>query len=88
MYFLEKKNVPVKSHSSVISMEQLELLREFSGNIDKYAEIVDKFNNVEKKKKKGLKKVVKKESTEEKKVKEKAPQKKEKKETKNKKKEE
>ncbi len=78
MYFLEKKNVPVKSHSSVISMEQLELLREFSGNIDKYAKIVDKFNNVEKKKKKGLKKVVKKESTEEKKeIKEKAPQKKE-----------
>jgi len=78
IYFLEKKNIPVKSHSSVISMEQLELLREFSGNIDKYTKIVDKFNNVEKKKKKELKKVVKKESTEEKKeIKEKAPQEKE-----------
>ena len=92
MYFLEKKDIPVKSHSSVISMEQLELLREFSTNIDKYAKLVDKFNNIEKKKKKGSKKVVTKESTEEKNVKkemkEEVPEIKPKKEPKIKKKEE
>jgi translation initiation factor IF-2 len=71
MFFLEKKDVPVKSHSSVISMEQLELLREFSSSIEKYSKIVDEFNNIGKKKKKKLKKVVKEESTKEKKVKEK-----------------
>ncbi len=71
MFFLEKKDIPVKSHSSVISMEQLELLREFSGSIEKYSKIVDEFNNIEKRKKKESKKVVKKESTKEKKVKEK-----------------
>ena len=32
MYFLEKVNLPVKSHSSVISVDQLELLREFAAN--------------------------------------------------------
>jgi len=71
MFFLEKKDIPVKSHSSVISMEQLELLREFSGSIEKYSKIVDEFNNIGKKKKKESKKVVKEESTKEKKVKEK-----------------
>ncbi len=44
MFFLEKKNVPVKSHSSVISMEQLELLREFSQNQDKYQKLINEFN--------------------------------------------
>ncbi|MFH2108524.1 MAG: translation initiation factor IF-2 [Chrysiogenia bacterium] len=32
MYFLEKINLPVKSHSSVITVDQLELLRELSAN--------------------------------------------------------
>ncbi len=32
MYFLEKVNLPVKSHSSVISVDQLELLREFAAD--------------------------------------------------------
>ncbi len=68
MFFLEKKDIPVKSHSSVISMEQLELLREFSSGIEKYSKIVDEFNNIGKKK---SKKVVKEESAKEKKVKEK-----------------
>ena len=44
MFFLEKKNVPVKSHSSAVTMEQLELLRDFAGNLDKYAGIVKEFN--------------------------------------------
>ena len=51
MFFLKKKSVPVKSHSSVISMEQLELLREFSKNMNKFSDIVDEFNQSEKKKK-------------------------------------
>jgi len=32
MFFLEKINLPVKSHSSVITGDQLELLREFASN--------------------------------------------------------
>ncbi|MBN2400537.1 MAG: translation initiation factor IF-2 [Candidatus Aminicenantes bacterium] len=32
MYFLEKVKLPVKSHSSVISVDQLELLREFAAS--------------------------------------------------------
>ncbi len=47
MFFLEKLNVPVKSHSSVISMEQLELLREFSNNQGKFKKIVDEFDGIE-----------------------------------------
>jgi translation initiation factor IF-2 len=35
MFFLEKVNLPVKSHSSVITVEQLELLREFAANSEK-----------------------------------------------------
>jgi len=35
MQFLEKINLPVKSHSSVISGEQLELLREFAASPEK-----------------------------------------------------
>jgi translation initiation factor IF-2 len=35
MFFLEKIKLPVKSHSSVITVEQLELLREFAANPEK-----------------------------------------------------
>ncbi|MEI6613834.1 MAG: hypothetical protein WCL37_02970, partial [Chrysiogenales bacterium] len=35
MFFLEKVNLPVKSHSSVITVEQLELLREFAASSEK-----------------------------------------------------
>jgi translation initiation factor IF-2 len=35
MYFLEKVNLPVKSHSSVITGDQLELLREFAASPEK-----------------------------------------------------
>jgi hypothetical protein len=41
MFFLEKNNVPVKSHSSAVTMEQLELLRDFSQNIDKFKHVTD-----------------------------------------------
>jgi translation initiation factor IF-2 len=52
MFFLEKLNVPVKSHSSVISMDQLEMLREFSNEKDnKYPDIRAEFNRIEKEKK-------------------------------------
>jgi len=51
MFFLHKKNVPVKSHSSVISMEQLELLREFSHNQDKYSKLLEEFKQSASKKK-------------------------------------
>jgi hypothetical protein len=37
MYFLEKINLPVKSHSSVITVDQLELLRELSESPKKIA---------------------------------------------------
>ena len=49
MFFLEKKSIPVKSHSSVISMEQLELLREFanvkdkSGTVDSFGFTIEVF---------------------------------------------
>jgi translation initiation factor IF-2 len=43
MFFLDKKKIPVKSHSSVITMEQLELLREFSKNQEKYSAIIQEF---------------------------------------------
>ena len=49
MFFLEKKNIPVKSHSSAISMEQLELLREFSEKPDSYPDIMKAFNQLSKK---------------------------------------
>jgi len=55
MFFLEKQGIPVKSHSSVINMEQLELLREFSGNKDKYSAIISDFNRIEREKKKKTK---------------------------------
>jgi translation initiation factor IF-2 len=56
MFFLEKKNLPVKSHSSVISMDQLEMLREFSNDKDTYPEIRAEFNRIEKEKKQKSKK--------------------------------
>jgi translation initiation factor IF-2 len=52
MFFLEKLDIPVKSHSSVITMEQLELLREFSGDKGKYSHIREEFDRIEKEKKK------------------------------------
>lgn len=51
MFFLEKKHVPVKSHSSVITMDQLELLREFSGNMAKFSDVKDEFDRIEMEKK-------------------------------------
>ena len=35
MYFLEKIDLPVKSHSSVITVDQLESLREFAASSEK-----------------------------------------------------
>jgi len=52
MFFLKKKNVPVKSHSSVISMDQLELLREFSDNKEKLSAVLNEFNRRERERKK------------------------------------
>lgn len=56
MFFLEKKNLSVKSHSSVITMEQLELLREFAGDKEKFSPIYNEFNRIEKEKKREAKK--------------------------------
>ncbi len=56
MFFLEHNEVPVKSHASVISMEQLELLRDFSQNQDKFADVIKAFANRSKVKKKTEKK--------------------------------
>lgn len=69
MFFLEKHDVPVKSHSSAISMEQLELLREFSQNPDKIKAVTKEFSESSKKKKKPAKEAeaAKTEKTEEKK---------------------
>lgn len=50
MFFLEKKHLPVKSHSSVISMEQLVMLREFSENKEKFPDVVGEFNRIKKEK--------------------------------------
>lgn len=61
MFFLEKKNIPVKSHSSTISMEQLELLREFSTDKDKFVGILDEFNKIERRNKSQKNKPAKKE---------------------------
>ena len=52
MFFLEKKNLGVKSHSSVISLDQLELLREFAANPDKFSDIIEAFAHPEDKMKK------------------------------------
>jgi translation initiation factor IF-2 len=56
MFFLKKKNIPVKSHSSVISIDQLESLREFSSNQDNFTDIMNEFNKSEKEKKQRAKK--------------------------------
>ncbi len=56
MFFLWKKNLSVKSHSSVITMEQLELLREFASDKEKFSYIYGEFNRVEKEKKRKAKK--------------------------------
>ncbi|MDY0297882.1 MAG: translation initiation factor IF-2 [Acidobacteriota bacterium] len=48
MFFLEKKNLGVKSHSSVISMEQLELLREFSAGGAEFDAVQKEFKAAEK----------------------------------------
>lgn len=55
MFFLEKKMVPVKSHSSVINMDQLEMLREFSKDKKekvKFKDIWNEFKALEDAKKK------------------------------------
>ncbi|MCK4889427.1 MAG: GTP-binding protein, partial [Candidatus Aminicenantes bacterium] len=52
MFFLEKHNVPVKSHSSAISMEQLELLRSFSQDPQKIKDTTKEFEKFLKEKKK------------------------------------
>lgn len=51
MYFLTKKNLPVKSHSSTISIEQLELLREFSRDTDQHKALTAEMKKAEKQKK-------------------------------------
>ncbi len=51
MFFLEKIGLPVKSHSSVISMEQLERLREFSQSTEKFTEIIGAYEGIEAEKK-------------------------------------
>ncbi len=56
MFFLGKKNLSVKSHSSVITMEQLELLREFASDKETFSGIYDEFDRIEKEKKKKDKK--------------------------------
>ena len=52
MFFLDKRNLSVKSHSSVITMEQLELLREFANDKEKFFSIYGEFDRIEKEKKK------------------------------------
>ena len=51
MFFLEKMKLAVKSHSSVLSVDQLELLREFVDEPKKYATILSEFERLEKGKK-------------------------------------
>ncbi len=48
MFFLEKNGVPVKSHSSSISMDQLEMLREFAQDADSVAQLTVEFKAAEK----------------------------------------
>ena len=57
MFFLGKENLSVKSHSSVITMEQLELMREFASEKEKFSDIYDEFNRMEKERKKKPKEV-------------------------------
>ncbi len=60
MFFLEKHEVPVKSHSSAISMEQLELLRSFSKDPGKIKDTTKEYEKFLKEKKKKPAKEVKK----------------------------
>ncbi len=64
MFFLEKNNVPVKSHSSAVTMEQLELLRNFAQNLDKFKDTIKEFEKSLKIKKKKPAKEAEKEKTE------------------------
>lgn len=48
MFFLMKNGVPVKSHSSSISMDQLEMLREFAQDADSVALLTTEFKEFEK----------------------------------------
>ncbi len=41
MFFLEKKNLAVKSHSSVITFDQLELLREFGAHPERFPDVME-----------------------------------------------
>ncbi len=51
MFFLSKKNLPVKSHSSTISIEQLELLREFSRDTEQHKKLTAEMKKADKQKK-------------------------------------
>ncbi|MGE5340473.1 MAG: translation initiation factor IF-2 [Candidatus Omnitrophota bacterium] len=51
MFFLEKTNKPVKSHSSVITIDQLESLREFSENQNNFKNILNEFDELEREEK-------------------------------------
>jgi len=51
MYYLEQQETPVKSHSSAVSIEQLELLKELKNNKDKLKKVVKEFEGAKKKKK-------------------------------------
>lgn len=62
MFFLERMNIPVKSHSSVISMEQLEQLREFARKKDETEIYKDYIRLEEEKKKRKKAKLAKKEA--------------------------
>jgi translation initiation factor IF-2 len=48
MFFLKKNGVPVKSHSSSISMDQLEMLREFAQDAEGIALLTTEFKEFEK----------------------------------------
>ncbi len=52
IYFLQINNLPVKSHSSAINVDQLELLREFAQDDAKRKKITKEFEKIEKDKKK------------------------------------
>jgi translation initiation factor IF-2 len=67
LYFLEINNLPVKSHASAINYDQLELLREFSGDEARKKKVAKDFEKFEKDKKLKPKEAVKKTIIEEKK---------------------
>ena len=57
MFFLEARDLGVKSHSSVITIEQLELLRAFAQNPEAHKDVMDAFHNQEKARRDAKKKV-------------------------------